>query len=108
MKFIESSAGTIVVNESGVPISDLPHEYNDISCFDLTRLRRMCLTLGIECRDSWDILAVGYWLDNGDYEEPASMYTEHGCMKYVWTGEADDVYEAIELEQERNPYARSF
>jgi hypothetical protein len=105
MKYINSSEGTIVVNKFGVPMSDLPFEYRDIVCFDLRRLQRMCDELGIENRDGWDILAVGYWNSDGSYEEPCPEYTQNGFMRHLYVGDARDVDEAIELENERNPYA---
>lgn len=96
---IESSAGVIFCDDSGVPYSPLPDEYNNIVQFDIRRLERMCISNHIPFPkdEGWDILALGYWLEDGSYEDPTPSYAEGGVMRHIWTGHVEDLDEAIEL-----------
>ena len=94
---IESSAGTMFCHDDGTPYTALPDEYANIVKFDVRRLEKMCVANHIPFRDCWDILAFGYWTDDGNYEEPAPSYAENGVMRHIWTGRASDIDEAIEL-----------
>lgn len=96
---IGSSAGIILVTNEGEPISDLPPEYDNIVKFDIKRLERMCVSNHITMREEWDIVALGYWTDDGNYENPAPDYSEHGFMRHIWSGRADDYDEACEIEE---------
>lgn len=95
---IHSSLGTIWVNHKGYPVSELPDDYHNITKFDLQRLERMCISNHVPMREEWDILALGYWTDDGGYEEPAPDYSETGVMRHIWSGRADDYDEALDLE----------
>jgi hypothetical protein len=96
---IESSAGTMFCYDDGTPYAGLPDEYANIIKFDVRRLEKMCTANHIpfprEC--GWDILALGYWTNDGEYEEPAASYSETGVMRHIWKGLADDLEGAIEL-----------
>lgn len=96
---ITSSCGEIWVNKEGQPISELPPEYDNIVRFDLSRLEKMCTSNHIPMRDDWDILALGYWTDEG-YEDPATDYSETGAMRHIWSGRADDLDEAYSINDE--------
>ena len=97
---ITSSCGDFVVNAEGYVLFpySLPHEYRDITRMDMKRLEKMCLANHIPLRNEWDILAVGYWTEDGKYEEPAPDYSETGCMRHIWNGAADGLDEAYAIE----------
>ena len=95
---ISSSCGDVAIDIDGYPVSRLPPEYKDIVRFDLTRLNKMCLANHIPLRNDWDILAVGYWLTDGSYEQPAEDYNETGLMRHIWNGSVDEYHEAYEME----------
>ena len=97
---ISSGAGSIIVNDQGYPLfnDSLPEEYNDIARFDIKRLDKMCLANHIPLRNEWDILAVGYWTTDGEYEEPATDYAENGCMRHIWNGTVDEFEDAYEYQ----------
>ena len=98
---IESSLGTILIHDDGIPyMSTLPNAYGDIAKFDVARLERMCNAnhIAYPRKYGWDILALGYWLSNGFYESPADDYSEKGCMRHIWNGTVDDYDDAYELE----------
>jgi hypothetical protein len=102
MYIIESGEGTMRCHDNGTPfrLDRLPHEYRDIVKFDIARLEAMCEANDIDKRQErmgWDILAVGYWLEDGSYEEPAPSYAENGIMMHLWTGRAQDHDEALAL-----------
>ena len=102
MYIIESGEGTMHCHDNGIPVNRylLPAEYCDIAKFDIERLEAMCEANDIDKRQErmgWDILAVGYWLEDGSYEEPAPAYAENGIMMHMWTGRAEDHDEAILL-----------
>jgi hypothetical protein len=95
-----SGEGDMVVNAQGYPFfkDSLPYEYRNITQFDITMLDKMCLANHIPLRNEWDILAVGYWLEDGSYEDPAEDYAEAGLMRHIWNGTVEDYYEAYEHE----------
>lgn len=97
---VHSTFGTIWVNSQGKPVSDLPPDYNNIAKFDLNRLEKMCISNHIPMRDEWDILALGYWTKDGNYEHPADDYSENGIMRHIWSGRVNDLDEALEYECE--------
>lgn len=95
-----SGEGDFVVNDQGYVLfpDSLPYVYGDITRVDIKRLDKMCLANHIPLRNEWDILAVGYWTEDGKYEEPAPDYAEDGCMRHMWRGAAEDYDEAYEIE----------
>lgn len=96
---IESSAGTMFSHDDGTPYTGLPEEYADVAKFDVKRLEKMCTAnhINFHRKGGWDILALGYWTEDGEYENPATSYAENGIMLHIWTGRAEDYNEAIEL-----------
>ena len=97
---IESGEGTMFCHHNGsTDRYALPAYYCDIAKFDIERLENMCEANGLSLyrNGGWDILAVGYWLEDGTYEEPAPAYAENGIMMHIWTGRAQDYDEAMEL-----------
>ena len=94
---ITSSEGPMFADDDGTPYGGLPEEYNNIVKFDVKRLERMCMANHIPLAREWDILAVGYWTDDGQYETPAPSYAENGVMRHIWSGQAEDYYEACEI-----------
>jgi hypothetical protein len=97
---ISSSAGSMVVNAQGYPIfrDSMPDEYRNIQQFDIARLDRMCLANHVPLRNEWDILAIGYWLEDDTYEDPAPEYSENGLMRHIWNGSVEEYHEAYELQ----------
>lgn len=95
-----SGEGDFVVNAEGYVLfpDSLPHEYGDITRVDIRRLDKMCLANHIPLHNEWDILAVGYWTEDGKYEEPAPDYAENGFMRHIWRGAAEDYDEAYVIE----------
>ena len=97
---IEGSAGNVYIDDRGYPIKPVPEGYKHIERFDIRRLELMCTANHISVNRDWDILAVGYWTHDGNYEEPATMYSESGVMRHIWAGHAEDLDEAYEYEEE--------
>lgn len=95
-----SGEGDFVVDSEGYVLfpDSLPFEYGDITRVDIRRLDKMCLANHIPLRNEWDILAVGYWTKDGKYEEPAPDYAENGCMRHIWSGDAEGYAEAYEMQ----------
>jgi hypothetical protein len=98
---IHSTFGEILVRGDGIPYPDtLPEEYSNITKFDLNRLEKFCNSNHIPFPKEWDILGIAYWTDNGHYEHPANDYSEVGYMRHIWRGDADDIDEAIDMNNE--------
>ena len=93
-----SSEGDFAIGADGKVLfpDSLPFEYRNIVQFDIPRLDKMCRANHIHLRNEWDILAVGYWLETGEYENPAEDYNETGLMRHIWNGTVDEYHEAFE------------
>lgn len=93
---ITSSCGDFKVSYEGIVLTPLPEEYEDIALMDIPRLEAMCNANNISLfLNNWDILAVAYWTDDGEYDPPATDYSEIGCMRFIWNGTVDEYDDAI-------------
>lgn len=96
---LTSSFGDIHIDDDGVPLST-PPLYNNIAKFDIHRLEKMCIANHVPLRSTWDILAVGYWTEDGTYEPPAKDYDETGYMRHIWSGTVNSIEDALDLNEE--------
>lgn len=79
---VQGSHGHFSVDDEGMPITELPHDYRDIRRLDVSELRDWLKTLPKDFSEGpdfhIDILEVGYWYgDKKEYEPPDSYHRKH-------------------------------